>query len=73
MKTELGWLIELQLPGRMAVDWWAGSSWTPEAFDAIRFCRKADAEKALKYLFDQGPVCSPDSKVGVVEHMFYSA
>lgn len=42
--TETGWLIE-----KNGVNiWWTGTCWTADSWQAIRFARQCDAEKAAK-------------------------
>lgn len=50
---EIGWLIEVVRAGRPA--WWAGddiddpgvAAWTWDSLEAVRFARKADAERVI--------------------------
>lgn len=73
MKIEAGWLLELKhtnMQGEMKFDWWVAPNWTPDASQALRFARKSDGERVLKYLEERGPVCSPDGHITVTEHLF---
>lgn len=43
-RVEEGWLIEM-IGSNL---WWTGTCWTANADEAVRFCRKRDAEQAAK-------------------------
>jgi hypothetical protein len=44
-RSELAWLIELSFDG--VAHWWYGSDFTPDANQAIRFCRREDAHTVI--------------------------
>lgn len=45
-KIETGWLIEFTSPS--GIIWWAGNTvWTADAYKAVRFARKVDAETVI--------------------------
>jgi len=42
MNDETGWLIE-----KDNIEWWTGSGWTQDSYEAVRFARKEDAERVI--------------------------
>jgi hypothetical protein len=49
---ETGWLIERRNPSPewLYVPDWFGFKWTSDSFQAIRFCRREDAEQIARML-----------------------
>ena len=45
--SEYGWLLEAPSVNG-APDYWTGSAWSPQAFDAVRFASKENGEKFLE-------------------------
>lgn len=46
---ETGWLIEL--PGTQGMPvWWTAAGWTKDSLQAVRFCRREDAERTARGL-----------------------
>ena len=45
-EMKLAWLIEDELGPQAR--WWCGESYSTDANEAIRFCRKEDAEKVIR-------------------------
>jgi hypothetical protein len=42
MNDETGWLIQ-----KDNIEWWTGSGWTQDSYEAVRFARKEDAERVI--------------------------
>ena len=50
---ESGWVIEhFSSPG-YAPNYWAGNGWSTNNLEAVRFCRRIDAERTTKGFDDE--------------------
>ena len=68
--VETGWLIERQVAGRAV--WWRGREgydWTVESCEAVRFCRRQDAEAVVASV-RSGLRWWDDVEVTVTDHMW---
>ncbi len=56
---DTAWLIEINTKGSPGALWWGGGGcrhWVADANLAVRFCRKADAERVISMLGLNGAV-----------------
>lgn len=56
---DTAWLIEISKPGVSGAVWWGGTGyrhWVVDANLAVRFCRKADADRVISMLGLNGAV-----------------
>jgi hypothetical protein len=67
MAIEVGWLIETILNGQP--HWYDGYLWADNSFDAVRFCRRLDAEKIADML--RRAHFFPNREFMVTEHSWH--